>query len=224
MFNQSTLIDRRPDKLDPIESVLAPQLDEATAQFDARRAGQRRKALAEHRKAIAAAEKNLEATGATLQAAQAEFDRINAEWRVADERLRSAMAAAHGASSRLDREQGAQRQALGPLGNAVLDEVLVALQSMRDNARTLIRQSPRLRKSWITGETAVVGLDIENPNMAELAARCASAIDELEAMRYSERTPAEIEAAARAALRRCREIGGDTYRNLVGVPFEALPA
>lgn len=224
MFNQSTLIDRRLDKLDRIESVLAPQLDEASAQFDAKRAEQRRKALSEHRKRIAAAEKAEAAASAVQREAQVTFDRINAEHRAADERLRLAMAAAHGASSRLGREQGALRQALDPLGNGVLDGALAALQAMRDNARTLIRQSPRLRKSWFTGEAQVIGLDTENPNMSELAASCASAIDEIEALRYSERTPAEIEEAARAALRRCREIGGDTYRSLIGAPFEALPA
>lgn len=221
-MQRQTFIAQRLDKLERIEAVLAPQLDEATSQFDARRAEQRRRALVEHRKLIGAAAKAESAASAVQREAQVAFDRINAEHRAADDRLRLAMAAAHGASSRLGREQGALRQALAPLGNGELDAAIAALRLMHDNARTLVRQSPRLRKSWFTGETEVVGLDTENPNMSELAASCASAIDELEALRYSERTPAEIEAAARAALRRCREIGGDTYRNLIGAPFEAL--
>ncbi|MFO1301800.1 MAG: hypothetical protein U1F17_15795 [Burkholderiaceae bacterium] len=67
----------------------------------------------------------------------------------------------------------------------------------------------------------MVGLDIENPNMASWP-QAGSSIDELEAMRYSERTPAKSRAAARGAS----AVPGDQgrHRNLVGVPFEALPA
>lgn len=217
----TTMTERRLDRLERLEKVLGPQLDEATAHYEARRAEQRRQALREWPATIAGLEADLDRVGEEQRRAQAAFDRADAAHKAADARLRAAMQASFGLSTRCDRARAGFAQALRPLGNERLEEVIAALHLMKSNAGALTEMSPKIRQHWFTKREEVLGLDIHTPGMVAVAVACEAAIAELEALRHSEAAPAEIEAAADAALERCRAAGGGAYRDRIGSAFES---
>lgn len=217
----TTMTERRLDRLERLEKVLGPQLDEATAHYEAGRAERRRQVMREWPATIAGLEAELDRVDDEQRRAQAAFDRAAGAYKAADARLRAAMQASFGLSARRDRARVGFEQALGPLGNERLEEAITALALMRDNANTLTETSPKIRQHWFTKREEVLGLDVHTPGMVAVAVACEAAIAELEALRHSEAAPAEIEAAADAALERCRAAGGGAYRDRIGSAFES---
>jgi len=214
----------RLEKLERLEVVLRPQLDAAEKRHEAKRAEQREQVLKEWPKKIAELDSRLGQLAGEQAVAQTGFEEARQAMRVAEERVNALFRESAGLSARRDRARVAFDVELRPLGNERLEDVLGKLCLMRDNANTLTTLVPNFGRHWFTKEKTFLALETSTPGMQAVAKECERAIAELEALRYSPMPPAEIEAAADAALARCLDAGGGVYQSAIGKPYDVLAA
>ncbi|ODS99024.1 MAG: hypothetical protein ABS56_02710 [Lautropia sp. SCN 69-89] len=194
-------------RLAHLERILGPQIEQAEAAQEAAAARERAQVLAERERDIAKREKAAVAAQAAHRVAAEQASKAAQAAGAAQRTASEAWAAAWAASYGVDRARTTWDQRLAELGLQVIDGTIARLRGMAQHARNQVRFTGTVEfwgsRFYPTGKT-----EIDTPVPLQAAKGCDDAIVEIDALRYADVGPAEIERRCRAAEERCIQIGG----------------
>lgn len=173
-----------------------PMIQEAIDRANAARAECRAARLAEWRAERAEAEKTLAEALGNAERLRPELQRRHAEYLQAMQRVGNAEWTASWASDRIERLGGRADFDLGELGSAAIDRAIHEIRHADMAARTSFA-GVRLIRNW---RGTVTDAELADPTFDGFIARMAELRAEIEALRFSDLTPAEIEKRCEAAV------------------------